>query len=147
MEEFNKEDYEIPKDEETTQPYVDLLNIYLVYYKTLFNKSQNYNLFSDINHQDDFSTNDIMEKLYEEIYKYKQAQNQSKQFIDLYKPEEYKKLYLSEPNSKIPEDHPLYMVYDGKDQYLSHNLITVLVHLTGIDWHNIDWSINQINDL
>ena len=147
MEEFNKEDYEIPKDEEATQPYVDLLNIYLVYYKTLFNKSQNYNLFSDINKQDDFSTNDIMEKLYEEIYKYKQAQNQSKQFIDLYKPEEYKKLYLSEPNSKMPEDHPLYMVYDGQDQYLSHNLITILVHLTGIDWCNVDWSINQINDL
>lgn len=147
MDNINIEDYAVPEDEKDMQIYVNLLNIYLVYFKTMYNKNESYNIFSDINQNDETSTNDAIIKLYDEIHRYKQEQNKNKQFINLFELDEYKKLYLPDSNSKINEDYPLYMVYDGSRQYLSHNLITILLHLTNIDWHNIDWSINQINEL
>lgn len=143
-EEFDINKYEIPEDEKEYNHYVEMLNIYNVYYKLLFKKGSNCTLFDEIDMDIASSTNRALEKLYEEIYKYKKAQD-SKQdlYIRLFDPEEYKRNYLID---KLPEDYPFYMININDIQKVTHNLVSALNYIASFDWQNINWSINQINE-
>ena len=146
-------DYEIPTEELDYGRYVDMLNIFTIYQKTLYNKNKSTNLFDGINYQEPSATNREIEKLYEEIYHYKMAQQNSSQsdtenrFIYLYNPADYKNKYLQD-SSKLPEDYPFYIVSSEApvQEYVSHNLITILDYISSLDWRNVSWSINQINE-
>jgi len=148
-------DYEIPTEELDYGRYVDILNIFTIYHKTLYNKNKSANLFDGINYQEPSATNREIEKLYEEIYRYKMAQRDlanaetidtKNRFINLYNPIEYKNKYLQKETDKLPEDYPFYIVNSGEQEYVSHNLITILDYISSTDWRNIAWSINQINE-
>lgn len=136
-------DYELPEDEIPYTHYVDILNIYNVYFKTLFHKNHESNLFDSINNDDPTSTNRAMEKLYEEIDRDNKSADQK--FTKFFKPDEYKSMYLHD-GQKLTEGYPFYMINIGNDQYVTHSLITALVNIAKTDWHNLYWSINQINE-
>ena len=135
-------EYKLAEEEEEFGAYTDLLNIYNVYYKTLFNKLKESTMFDEIDSEDITSTNRCLEILYDEIVKYK---NSDKKYITLYDPEEYKKLYL-ESNNKLPEYYQFYLIEINNNQKVTHNLITALTYINSFDWKNLEWSINQINE-
>lgn len=120
---------------------VDILNIFNVYYKTLFVQNPENSLFDGV--EGDTSTNRAMEKLYEEIYRYKTTSET--RFKELFDPEQYRKKYLVN-DPKLPEDYPFYLVQISGQQKVCHSLITVLFYISNFDWCNTEWSINQVNE-
>jgi hypothetical protein len=141
-EEINIDDYEIPEDEREYIPYVEILNVYNVYFKSLYNKKEDGTLLDDIDQNDPSSTNRAMEKLYDEIHKYKSAG--SEMFTKLYDPTEYRKVHMG--SGKLPEDYPFYMVNIKGEQKVTHNLITALMYVASSSWQEEEWSINQVNE-
>ena len=147
LDNINLDDYEIPNDEKEYIRYVDILNIFNVYFKSLFKKKQNSTLFDEIDTEDLSSTNRAMEKLYEEINNYKEAnKNKNNRYVELFDPLIYKQMYLVSSN-KLPEDYPFYLIdINNKEQKVTHNLITALNYIANFNWKEIEWSINQINE-
>jgi hypothetical protein len=139
--EFDLNDYEIPKDD-NNDLYFDIINIFNVYFKTLFNRDQNSTLFDGINSDDPCSTNRAMETLYEEIHRFKSCQNEK--YIKLYDPTEYRDKYLI--SGKLDEDYPFYMVKLSNSEKVTHNLITAISYIASFNWKECDWEINQINE-
>ena len=128
-------------DADQYEPYVDIFNIYNVYYKTLFKKTHNSTLFDDID--DDTSTNRQLENFHDAIFKYKSAP--SARYIELYDPAEYRIKYLQD-NPVLPEHYPFYLCRIQSTEKVSHNLLTILIYIASFDWHNTEWSINQLAD-
>ena len=123
--------------------YVDILNIYNIYFKTLFKKDHSSTLFDDIDETDELSTNRALEKFYDELFKYKSSP--SKRFTELYDPLEYREKFLiKEPT--LPEHYPFYLLRIGSTEKVSHNLLPILIYIASNDWHNTEWSINQLAD-
>lgn len=136
-------DYEIPEDETKYTLYVDMLNIFNIYQKFLYKKADDSTILDDIDNNDPTSTNRPLEKLYDEIYKYKTAKDQ--RFTKLFDPVFYRETYLIQ-DSKLPEDYPFYLVEIDETQMVTHNLITALLHISSFEWQQMEWSINQINE-
>jgi len=138
---INLDDYNIPDDESDYLTHVDILNIYNVYHKTLYNKNNNATLFDEIDIENITSTNRSLENLFDEIHRYKTS---DKRFTTLYDPIVYKNTYLQ--HAKLPEGHPFYIIKIDDVEKVTHNLITGINFIASNDWKNIKWSINQIND-
>lgn len=136
-------DYEIADEEKEYGFYVDILNIFNIYFKTLYKKSINSTLFDDIDTDDIRSTNRQLEYLYEEIVKYKTSNNE--RYTELFDLAVYKEKYLNDDN-KLPEDYSFYLVDINGIQKVTHNLITALKYIATFDWKNDEWSINKINE-
>lgn len=140
---INIDDYELAEEEQEYGTFVDILNIFNVYFKTLYGKKYDSTLFDEIDMDDFRSTNRAMEKLYEEIYKYKSTNDE--RYTKLYDPSIYKFKYLID-NDKLPDDYPLYLIDINETNKVTHNLIPALTYIASFDWKNIEWSINQINE-
>jgi len=141
--EIDLSEYSLADEEKEMGAYVDILNIYNIYFKTLFGKNQEISLFDGIDNDNPVSTNRALENLFEAIEKHKNSSDEK--YIKLFNPSEYRDTYLKE-NSTIPEDHPFYMVNIDKEEFVTHNLISAITHIAEYDWRNIHWSINQINE-
>lgn len=141
---FDINNYVFAEEEEEFNHYTDLINIFTVYYKTLFKKKADVTLFDGIDMQDDTSTNRALEMFYDEIYKLKNTVFD--RYKTLYDPDEYKKLYS---DTKIPDDYPLYSVCiqdnTTNETKLTHNLIIAISYIAEFDWIKCKWSINQLN--
>lgn len=142
--EIDLNEYHIPDDKKPEAMYVDILNIFNIYFRFLFNKEPSSTIFEGIDHNDPTSTNRAMEKLYEEINNYKNTKDE--RFIDMFDPGLYRDTYLKDDDDKIPEDHPFYLVDIDGDQKVTHNLVTALKYIATTDWQNNNWAINQINE-
>ena len=59
-------------NEEVYGDNVNFINVFLCYYKHLFNKKNNTHMFTDVDYDKPGSTNRCMELLYDEMYKYSQ---------------------------------------------------------------------------
>ena len=138
---LNIKDYSIPDDELDFMSHVDILNIYNIYYKTLYNKNNNATLFDEIDLNEITSTNRSLENLFEEIHKFKIS---DQRFTTLYDPTIYKNTFLK--NSSLPADYPFYIIKTEDEEKVTHNLITGINFIASKDWKNIKWSINQINE-
>ena len=140
---INPDDFEIPEENRLGEMYFDILNIYNIYFRHLYHQSPDSGLCDGIDPTDPTATNRALEKLYEEIHKYKTATD--KRYTDLFDPEAYRATYLS-AGEHLPEDHPLYLIEVDGEQKVCHNLITGLCHIASTEWHQNEWSINQINE-
>ena len=144
LENINIDDYKLAEEEIEYAPYVDILNIFNIYFKMLYGKNNDSTLLDDIDQDDPTSTNRAMEKLYEEIFKYKSSKDD--RYVKLYDPTLYKETYLVNNDEKLPEDYPFYMVDIDGNLSVTHNLVTALMHIASFDWKSVEWSINQINE-
>jgi hypothetical protein len=146
--EIDLSQYEVSEEDNQFGQYIDLLNIFNIYYKTIFKKTTTASLFEGIDLDDETSTNRALEMFYESMHQYKTSQDD--RYVELYDPDEYKEKYMSK-NKTLPEDYPLYSVTVNdtsvdKHEKITHNLITALVFISNHDWINCEWSINQLNN-
>lgn len=119
--------------------FIDLFNIFNVYYKTLYNRNPSDNLFAGIDTTAENSTNRPSELFYDAVHKYNTAPSQN--FTDIFDPETYKEEF-----KEIPEDYPLYMIQVESEVFVTHSLLSALYHIATYDWVNISWSINQVSE-
>lgn len=114
--------------------YVNLLNVYLTYYKTLFNKNKSESLLDDINHDKINSTNRGIEFLYGEMAKMKEDNDKD----IIYKPGEL----------KLEECEELYvLLIDNKQVYTCQLLLPLISYVSTLDWININWSIDPLKTI
>ncbi|AYV81747.1 MAG: hypothetical protein Harvfovirus58_5 [Harvfovirus sp.] len=142
--EIDLSEYHVPEDKKTEAMYVDILNIFNIYFRYLFNKEPTSTLFEGIDHNDPTATNRPLEKLYEEINNYKNTKDS--RLIDIFDPILYRETYLSGDDDVLPEDHPFYLVDVDGDQKVTHNLITALKYISATNWQSNSWAINQVNE-
>lgn len=123
--------------------YLNVLNIYTVYFKTLYGKDEQYALLDEINRYDDTSTNLALEMFYEELKIYQKASDERyKKVFDI---DEYKKMYLTDEKS-LPDDYNTYIIQVEDEEKMSHSLIMALFHIAKFEnWYQIKWSINKVN--
>ena len=117
-------------DDEKMNEYVDILNIFLIYFKNLFKKQPNLHMFSEIDYNKANSTNRHMELYYTEMLKYKENIND----------EERTSIYSLE-DIDINKCRELYVLnYDDKE-YGCQFLFPLLSLLAQLNWRDINWSI------
>lgn len=123
-------------DHQSNNPYsgISFLNVFLCYYKKLFNKEQNTSMFHDIDNSHINSTNRCMELLYEEIYKFKSTDDEN--LLSLYEPDgidinECKELYV--------------LTIDNKYNKVCQYILPLIKYVSDMDnWQDINWSIIQL---
>lgn len=108
---------------------MEVLNVYTKYYNTTMRT--NNNMFSNIDYSKQESTNGPLEKLYEEILKFKLA---SEEDSTIY---EYEIDYYHANNKYV-------LIINGNPNKSCKILFPLLVHVSTIDWTKIDWSIECI---
>jgi len=137
-------EYEIPKEERDVIHYVDILNVFTVYFKTLFHKDKTYNILKDIELDKESSTNRAQEMLFDEIILYKNAKE--KRLIEIYDVKDYKEKFLLN-GQEIPEKYDTYLVVNKNNTKITHSLVTALSYIASLEnWYNVEWSINKINN-
>lgn len=127
-EELDEEELDESELEPENLNGVDFLNIFLIYYKQLFTKPTNINMFNDIDYNKGASTNRSMEFIYDHVCKYKEGiSDKELHFTNNINIETCKELYqLNTPNYL-----PVYCQY----------LVPLITHLTTLDWVNLKWEI------
>lgn len=115
----------------------DLTNVFLCYYKQLFNKSTETTGFHDIDPTDNESTNRFMELFYEAIHKYKTNKQSAKSTV-------YDAKHMDQID--IEKCDELYiLVIDNKYNKACELLLPLIIHVSKMDnWGAIEWSINSI---
>ncbi len=134
-------DYVLHPEEEQMQPYVDMLNIFTIYYRQLFAKQNNTTLLDDIDGTNPASTNRQLELFYEGIHKYKNRISDDE--IELYTLSDYKKKYKIIPNDVTA----IYIVQVNNVKKITHSIISAIMFVSKHDWmtETCEWSIQQIN--
>jgi hypothetical protein len=130
-EEFNPNEYEVDPEEKEVADSINLLNIYLCYYKQLFQCRPNEHMFEHIDVRKKESTNRCIEKFYDEITKYKESIDQEE------------KIKLCDPDTfdlnKVDE---LYLLLLDNEPYkVCQTLFPILEYLSNIDWNRKQWNI------
>lgn len=120
---------------------VDIMNIFQTYYKILFKKEKNINMFDGINLEDETSTNRSLELFYEHIFKYKDYENKNQiQFIELYDEDD-------EDVMKINSDELYALLIDNNISKLSPSLFSVISYLANnYNWRNTIWKIINLKE-
>ncbi|CAH6421777.1 Hypothetical protein KVN_LOCUS463 [uncultured virus] len=128
---FNLDEYEFDPEENEVQESINLLNIYLCYFKNLHNCKPDQHMFTNVDSFKKESTNKCIELFYDEISKYKQ-------FLD--QPE---KIKLCEPDCfDINEVEELYLLLLNYEPYkVCQTIFPILNYLSTLDWVNIEWSV------
>ena len=130
LDNINLEDYTIADDEIEYKPQIDLMNIFLVYFKKMFERQEKANMFDHIDYEKDNSTNKCLEMIYEEMLKYNNSKYDDKDV-----------LYLPQ-DIDIKKFTELYCLYvENEQKYCSRSLLVLLKYTTSLNWVNINWSI------
>lgn len=120
--------------EENENKFVDMLNVFICYFKKFHNKQEKTNMFETIDYDNDDSTNKCMEFLYEEMSKFNN-----------YKDQDQDKDVLFDPNTNeidIKDVKELYMLMiDNKETLISKLLLPMIKYVSTIDWINTNWII------
>lgn len=124
------EEYTLAEEEVEQLSIINLLNIYICYFKQLHTYKQSDHMFINVDPSKEDSTNKCMEQLYEEIYKFSQSADSDKDI-------------LFAPNDiDIDASEELYILYiDSNPIYCSKYLIMILKYLGTLDWMNINFTI------
>lgn len=123
------------KDNEEDSIFVNMSNIYLVYFKKLFNKKESYKLFEDIKDEDDENTNRCMELLYEDMLKFNSSDVQDKDLL----------YYPDDEDLNIDLCEELYTLQiDNKPVFSCKFLLPLVRYLAEKEWTSINWLIVPI---
>ena len=120
--------------EEELERYVDILNIFQIYYRNLYNKSTNESLFEGIDYTNLSSTNRSLELLSEFIHDYKTYKELDEKMIMIYNEDEnilnYETIYA--------------LILDNNIKKLSPSIYSIFLYLASLDWKNINWKIMKV---
>ena len=126
-------EYIVPDDEKDYKEPVDFLNVFICYFRTLFNQKSNMHLFDDIDFNKTDATNRCMEFIYEHVYKFNQMEDKDK--ADLYEPGDL----------DINKCQELYvLVLDNKQNKVCKTLAPIIQYVATLDWTQIKWSIHPM---
>jgi hypothetical protein len=137
----NMEDYFLTDDMRKSQNGIHFLNVFLCYYKQLFNKDSNVNMFHNVDNSEDLnSTNRCMEMLFDEMEKYK-LREENDELIMLSNPED-----LNPDEIKIDECDELYVLtINNKEDKICQTLLPLLMYISSMDeWEKINWCVNPL---
>lgn len=126
------------EDNNQEETIVDIINAFQTYYKKLFKKQDNENMFTDIDATNPLATNRSMEFLYEHIYKYKQNT------------EEYNKLYIETDEFDLDKFSEFYaLLINGEIIKLSASIYALINFLVTEkkEWYNIRWEIISLKNI
>ncbi len=130
-EDINIDEYNMDPEEYEMQLYTDMLNIYTIYYKQTYKKSQNMTLFDNIDPDDATSTNRQLELFYKAIQNHKIVDTK------LY---EYNK-YIT----ILKQNNIIYCVEINNTKFLTYSLISAILHVHNNNYLLNDWTI-KINE-
>lgn len=128
------ENKEHEENEIDASSYLDVFNVFLMYYKGVYNTEKH--LFSDINPSKDSSTNKAMELLYEYIIEYKENKGKDPKLIDMYS-------IKTVDMNQFDELYGLTL----KDELISvsPSIYTLFLYVSNtIDWQECKWKITKI---
>jgi hypothetical protein len=116
----------------------NIFNIFQIYYRTLFNKDKNEKLFDNINYDDETSTNQSLELLYEYIHELKENTEKGEDFTSVYTSDtiqenKFNKLYGILLNNEIKYICPSIYI-----------LFVLLAENKLINWQTDNWKIIQV---
>jgi len=121
-------------DDEKNEKYVNLMNVFLCWYKQVFDKEKPVTMFHDIDYKKEESTNRCMELFYNEMYKYNSNKDDDDK-IAIYDPEDI----------DINKCEELYILtVDSINKAVCQCLMPLLIEVSKQDWLNINWSITAI---
>ncbi len=123
-------DYVLAEEESVFLQYVSLLNIFTCYFKQLFRRQQDETMFDHIeNHKD---TNRCMEFMYEEINKYRIADDPDKDTL----------FNTNDESISIESCKELYILYlDDCPTYCSKYILPLMRFLATLEWNTVNWSV------
>jgi hypothetical protein len=136
--------YDNDEDYQKDVLILNLINVYQVYHRQLFNKPHNETLFHGIDLQNDTSTNINLEMFYEAVCFHEKA---SEKYKKLYDDDEY--AYVSFENDdetkQNNDDINLYIVKVKNTCKYTYSLISALLFVAEHDWPSCKWSIYKAN--
>ena len=121
---------------------LEIINIFHIYFKILFKKERNVNMFDGINLEDESSTNRSMELLYEHIYKYKEYTKSNKlEFTELYNEDD-------EDVMNLNSDDLYALLIENNIEKLSPSLFAITSYLANLEqyWREINWKIINLKE-
>lgn len=115
---------------------VNFYNVFLCYYKRLFQNKPDTNMFSGVDHEDDKSTNRCMELLYDEMYKYREAVKKDKTCADI----------VDSDSLNIDQCDELYLlIVDDDKEYVCQLLLPLIKFISQLEsWETTSWSIMNL---
>jgi hypothetical protein len=136
--EFKKDDYEVVEEEKMFGNQIDTINIFMVYFKNLFQKNPSLSIFDDISEKDLSNTNRQMELLYEHMFKYK-SNCDNEENVTIYPIQEFN-LDECEELYSLKINIPTYNNLEYGCQY-----IIPLISLLSLEkWRNVEWTLTPI---
>jgi len=114
---------------------IHFLNVFMCYFKKLFNREQDQNMFNNINYTKFNSTNRPMELLFEEVQKFNVAEKNYPMKIKIFDPHQI----------DINKCQELYiLVIDNKQYKVCQTLIPLLYFVSELEWTKINWRIDPV---
>ncbi len=117
---------------------VDIINAFQIYYKKLFNKKDNENMFSDLDISNPLATNRSMEFLYDHIFKYHEYQKVNNLLL------------LNEDDNFNLDDYDEFfaLLFNGEIQKLSASLYSLMEYLVTYKetWYELKWEIMNLKN-
>ncbi|ARF09033.1 hypothetical protein Catovirus_1_1083 [Catovirus CTV1] len=115
--------------------FVSMFNIFQSYYKKLYKKPDNEDMFSDVDLNCETSTNRSMELLYEYMYEYKTNKKQNENLVKLYEKD----------STEINQYDNIYaLLVEDKITKLSPSFLSIIIYLADVEWTELDWKITKI---
>ncbi len=127
-------------EEDKEDKIVDIINAFQTYYKILFNKKENVNMFEELDTNNPLSTNRSMEFLFEHIYKYNENEKNKNG---------NNKLYNETDDINLDDYDEFYtLIINGEIQKLSNSLFSIIEYLvtTNKNWYEIKWKIINLKN-
>lgn len=128
------DDY-VPAEKEDNFVEFELFNVFMCYYKQLYQEDPNYTMLHNIDYDKENSTNKCMESMYEEMNKFNISIETDKDVV-----------YNTDTESiDINECKELYVLNIGTEpKYVCKYLIPLLKYTSTMDWINSEWSVMKL---
>jgi len=135
--------YTLAPEETEMNKYINVMNIFMCYYKQLFRCKQDSTMFDQIDYSHDSNTNRCMEFMFEHMAKYNKSTNTDRDV-----------LYDPDTNDvKIDDVDELYMLsINNEPLYVSTFLLPLIEYLASAynagdgHWSRVDWSIMALKN-
>ena len=126
------DEYEFADVEKEQSNVTNLLNIFMCYYKQLYNEKQSSSMIDNIEYERDENTNKCMEFFYHEILKFNESDDKDKN--TLHSPDD--------DSINIDECNELYTLYiDSEPIYVCKYVLPLAEYLSKEKWNELEWSI------
>lgn len=112
----------------------DLSNVFLIYFKKVFQKSKDHNMFTEVDYSKYESTSRAMEMYYYEVLKYKERENDADK-IDIF-PFGKNNIDTCDELYKLVVD-----TKEGQLEYESQSLVSLLKLVSELDYDDSVWTV------